>query len=479
MNCSSNFTITRFLRALNFWIKLKAHCFLVNAFHGILQLKKFGKMFPYNLQVQLDSPSVADGHARIKAEPENPRLQENTITGHSLKNITFASSNQNSSDGFTSFESCSGINPHIVAMPVNSKSVSAVKVFDSVSDLQHNSTSQNTLRTKSSKQTGSGFASATTTYSSLNSLPRIEHELSCPESEKSSSFRDAYSSFFSMDGELKPALFDNATSIDQSAVIQEVGTAGSTSHACELQELPNEIWGETAAWASKQVMKSDNDNSDMLESTIFNPVMHDWWDGTALLAGNISHCGATTTEQVNSDALSVEERGLFSESVFEELLGFGGNVGPAVTSTPLAGSVSGSPLPRHNLEDPFLGCKAQIPSLASPSSSCTSDTVQIGAKTIPMSLGSLSMNDSCSLNTANSKVSQVKKPEGVKAIKKRARPGESTCPRPKDRQQIQERVKELREIVPNSAKVSTNHKYLFLFLVPNSAKFYLVFCTTV
>ncbi|KAJ8632356.1 hypothetical protein MRB53_025692 [Persea americana] len=44
--------------------------------------------------------------------------------------------------------------------------------------------------------------------------------------------------------------------------------------------------------------------------------------------------------------------------------------------------------------------------------------------------------------------------ESVKLSKKRARPGESARPRPKDRQQIQDRVKELREIVPNGAKCS-------------------------
>ncbi|XP_068650611.1 transcription factor LHW-like [Aristolochia californica] len=44
--------------------------------------------------------------------------------------------------------------------------------------------------------------------------------------------------------------------------------------------------------------------------------------------------------------------------------------------------------------------------------------------------------------------------EPAKSMRKRARPGESTRPRPKDRQQIQDRVKELREIVPNSAKCS-------------------------
>jgi hypothetical protein len=41
-----------------------------------------------------------------------------------------------------------------------------------------------------------------------------------------------------------------------------------------------------------------------------------------------------------------------------------------------------------------------------------------------------------------------------KASRKRSRPGESPKPRPKDRQLIQDRIKELRELVPNGAKVS-------------------------
>uniref|UniRef100_A0A804MK24 BHLH domain-containing protein n=2 Tax=Zea mays TaxID=4577 RepID=A0A804MK24_MAIZE len=41
-----------------------------------------------------------------------------------------------------------------------------------------------------------------------------------------------------------------------------------------------------------------------------------------------------------------------------------------------------------------------------------------------------------------------------KANRKRSRPGESPKPRPKDRQLIQDRIKELRELVPNGAKCS-------------------------
>ncbi|KAE9612028.1 putative transcription factor bHLH family [Lupinus albus] len=63
---------------------------------------------------------------------------------------------------------------------------------------------------------------------------------------------------------------------------------------------------------------------------------------------------------------------------------------------------------------------------------------------------------------------QTQKPEEgtIKRSKKRARPKESTQPRPKDRQQIQDCIKELRGIIPNGEKYSIDslleqtHKYM-------------------
>ncbi|PIA36456.1 hypothetical protein AQUCO_03400381v1 [Aquilegia coerulea] len=52
----------------------------------------------------------------------------------------------------------------------------------------------------------------------------------------------------------------------------------------------------------------------------------------------------------------------------------------------------------------------------------------------------------------SSKQSEIQT-EQVKVNRKRARPGESCRPRPRDRQLIQDRVKELRELVPNGSKV--------------------------
>ncbi|CAA0842476.1 Transcription factor EMB1444 [Striga hermonthica] len=65
-------------------------------------------------------------------------------------------------------------------------------------------------------------------------------------------------------------------------------------------------------------------------------------------------------------------------------------------------------------------------------------------RTLCNSLGTISSFDgdtSCSLNS-------------VKPNRKRARPGESTRPRPRDRQLIQDRIKELRELVPSGSKCS-------------------------
>ena len=410
----------------------------------------------------------------IKADSENKKLLENTVGRESLGSLVCTSSNYSpsSSNGFTSYGSCNGRNPnHIVAMPVNSKSINAVRVFHNASNLmQHNSLSVNPLQIQYNKHHDSSLASATTSYSSLNNLPRIEHELSCTpnklgyrlQSEKSSSYHNSFSAGYYVGDELKPMLFDNTSPVESNPM-QEADTTGFTSQAnCAVYELPNQILEETPVGA---LNSGRNGDTSLLESGIFDPLMHDWWDNNVLLAGNIPHFGATTTvsvtEQANSGPLSVQGSGLVSESVLEEMLGASGNVntdtvcGPVVASTdPLASCFSGCELPGYSLQDSYSPCKEQVPSLNFPSNSYTSENGPNRApKAIPVSLANLSMDDCCSLNTANSKVEQVTNPEGGKVMKKRGRLGESTRPRPKDRQQIQDRVKELREIVPNSAKV--------------------------
>ncbi|XP_074316675.1 transcription factor EMB1444-like [Silene latifolia] len=68
----------------------------------------------------------------------------------------------------------------------------------------------------------------------------------------------------------------------------------------------------------------------------------------------------------------------------------------------------------------------------------------------------LMSSDSCSIRSSTSDCREqlVRSVEPGKANKKRARPGENSRPRPRDRQLIQDRIKELRELVPNGSKCS-------------------------
>ncbi|PON51790.1 MYC/MYB transcription factor [Parasponia andersonii] len=62
---------------------------------------------------------------------------------------------------------------------------------------------------------------------------------------------------------------------------------------------------------------------------------------------------------------------------------------------------------------------------------------------------------SCMKHDSSVSTAYSKRPDEIgKSNRKRLKPGENPRPRPKDRQMIQDRVKELREIVPNGAKCS-------------------------
>ncbi|XP_042475074.1 transcription factor LHW-like isoform X2 [Macadamia integrifolia] len=101
--------------------------------------------------------------------------------------------------------------------------------------------------------------------------------------------------------------------------------------------------------------------------------------------------------------------------------------------------------------------KVEMARSSSFKSGCSVDNVG-GSQINPIyrSQISLWMEDGHNLKQENSTTTaNSKKPdETSKTNRKRLRPGESPRPRPKDRQMIQDRVKELREIVPNGAKCS-------------------------
>ncbi|BBH03506.1 Serine/threonine-protein kinase With No Lysine-related protein [Prunus dulcis] len=74
----------------------------------------------------------------------------------------------------------------------------------------------------------------------------------------------------------------------------------------------------------------------------------------------------------------------------------------------------------------------------------------------PKSQVGLWIDDSYSVNARSAaQDKQQQAEEHTKTTRKRARPGESTRPRPKDRQQIQDRMKELRGIIPVVASIDS------------------------
>lgn len=103
-----------------------------------------------------------------------------------------------------------------------------------------------------------------------------------------------------------------------------------------------------------------------------------------------------------------------------------------------------------------LSCSAGSMNLKQPSSDWNKLNNNGSKKEVlPKSQVGLWIDDSYSINAGNAVIKTTKKlEEPMNTNRKRARPGESTRPRPKDRQQIQDRIKELRGIIPNGAKCS-------------------------
>ncbi|WOL05696.1 hypothetical protein Cni_G14425 [Canna indica] len=222
---------------------------------------------------------------------------------------------------------------------------------------------------------------------------------------------------------------------------------------------------------SPMQLLSNNGLLDSMELDIRSSnFVHELWDN---ISRPVGHNSSSSTNTSTSGCISVMEmgsissvdKGLFSESGLQQLLD--AIVGDHVNKASTHGSeaIYANPISSLNLENQLSTSlsdpRNQVTSIGLNGASallmpyCNSEVH--GSPKQPMSNSHFSswIDDSCSMNTDNSVLNQSKKSEeAAKAVKKRARPGESTRPRPKDRQQIQDRLKELREIVPNGAKCS-------------------------
>ncbi|KAG9452670.1 hypothetical protein H6P81_005574 [Aristolochia fimbriata] len=121
----------------------------------------------------------------------------------------------------------------------------------------------------------------------------------------------------------------------------------------------------------------------------------------------------------------------------------------SLSTTTKAGSTSGY----HN-PVPLPGLCGLSGAMDSFQPQCSSEKAAYTSQKDTLSKSFVSSWISSSYSDSGVTMQPKRSEEAAKSMRKRARPGESTRPRPKDRQQIQDRVKELREIVPNGAKCS-------------------------
>jgi len=132
-------------------------------------------------------------------------------------------------------------------------------------------------------------------------------------------------------------------------------------------------------------------------------------------------------------------------------------VSTASVSSPACKQVMSDHVLKGMFDFPKNGAKKAAGETSSLRSGCSKDdagncsqmTSIYGSKLSSWVENGTSLKRESSVSTGYSK-----RPEEVcKSNRKRLKPGENPRPRPKDRQMIQDRVKELREIVPNGAKV--------------------------
>ncbi|XP_024027807.1 transcription factor bHLH157 [Morus notabilis] len=175
-----------------------------------------------------------------------------------------------------------------------------------------------------------------------------------------------------------------------------------------------------------------------------------------LMAGN--NCPTTSSASGKcvlasnaTTSMSGPKKGLFSELGLEELL-VGASSSSCLTKSSFEDQ-SSTPAKRRRIESSSVKCSQSQMSLLQYNLDKADNLMT--KKELPKSQVGLWIDDSYSLTAASAVLSQTQKPEEQKKItRKRARPGESTRPRPKDRQLIQDRIKELRGIIPNGGKCS-------------------------
>ncbi|XP_019199318.1 PREDICTED: transcription factor LHW [Ipomoea nil] len=230
-------------------------------------------------------------------------------------------------------------------------------------------------------------------------------------------------------------------------------------------------------------VQSGDDLFDILGADFKNKLLNGSWNNFANAKDMTGHNPSTSL--ISQDASSTvnqgkSDSGTLAVTSFDHLLDFAASTPSAkqsvddnVSCRTTLTNMSSSSGPNASCSYGRVGASTQMPGelFGCPKSrantrvltSCSFDSTKETPATYPQTSsmygsqvsswieqGGHDMKKTTSVSTASSK----KPDETSKPSRKRLKPGENPRPRPKDRQMIQDRVKELREIVPNGAKCS-------------------------
>uniref|UniRef100_A0A1D1ZGY5 Putative basic helix-loop-helix protein At1g64625 n=1 Tax=Anthurium amnicola TaxID=1678845 RepID=A0A1D1ZGY5_9ARAE len=280
----------------------------------------------------------------------------------------------------------------------------------------------------------------------------------------------------------QPSVFSASSSLNRGSAYSNMPSTQGTTRPSENSIAPNTDSLDT----DRKLNSSSGSEQLPLDADLFDGMELDFrqmfqeqgfWDEIFMPVenGDIQNLSIDVSEhtsELDKNAMSGHEKGFFSEVGLQHILDAIGN--NKVDSSTSHSSVitcvksSNNQEPENqfsassNLENTPLSnqvqqavcCFTETTDLLLPRDNVDKIMQESSGLPSKATVGSW-IEDSRSMNEENAFANRTKKPEeSVKVPKKRARPGESTRPRPKDRQQIQDRVKELREIVPNGAKCS-------------------------
>lgn len=189
-----------------------------------------------------------------------------------------------------------------------------------------------------------------------------------------------------------------------------------------------------------------------------------WEDSIMPVVSGACLAAATDlTKESEAGSTAGPRRGLFSELGLEELINGMNTTSSSMTKCNLEDQSSTR---KRKLESSSVGSNhVQLARLAGSGASMhltgplynlnKTNCLVPKKEVLPKSQVGLWIDDSYSVNARSAAQAKPQKAEDhSKTAKKRAKPGESTRPRPKDRQQIQDRMKDLRGMIPNGGKCS-------------------------